>query len=279
MSVTGRRAVRAIHPSREYQGERNPVSDTTASATPSAAEPGTVVVAVDGPAGSGKSSVSRAVARRLGLGYLDTGAMYRAVTWACLDAGVDLDDPAAVLATVRAADVVVGTDPDDVRVTVNGHDVTAEIRTGRVSGAVSSVARNLDVRAELIRLQREAIAAERSGPRRGVIAEGRDITTVVAPDADVRLLLTASEEARARRRAHQLAAAGRPVDAATVAATRARVAARDATDSTVNDFTNAAEGVTTLDTSDLDFDGTLAAVLDLVARTTGRRAPVQGARS
>lgn len=239
---------------------------------PDTTPPPSIVVAVDGPAGSGKSSVSRAVARDLGLGYLDTGAMYRAVTWACLDAGVDLEDPAAVVDVVRRAVIEIGTDPDQTQVRVNGHDVTAEIRTSRVSGSVSQVARNLDVRAELIRLQREAIAAERAGARHGVVAEGRDITTVVAPEAEVRLLLTASEAARAERRARQLAAAGKPVDEATIAATRARVAARDATDSTVNDFTTAAEGVTVLDTSDLDFEGTVAAVLGLIGRTTGARA-------
>ncbi|MGL5851210.1 MAG: (d)CMP kinase, partial [Phycicoccus sp.] len=150
-----------------------------------------LTIAIDGPSGSGKSSVSRAVAGRLGIGYLDTGAMYRALTWWCLERGVDLADTAAVADAARALPLVMGTDPAAPTVTVGGTDVSAAIRTSEVSTVVSRVATNLEVRPVLQRLQRDLIArvAEATG---GVVAEGRDITTVVAPDAEVRVLLTAS---------------------------------------------------------------------------------------
>ncbi|WP_123308730.1 (d)CMP kinase [Cellulomonas sp. PhB143] len=229
-----------------------------------------MVVAIDGPAGSGKSSVSRAVARRLGLGYLDTGAMYRAATWWCLDQGVDLADPDAVAHAVAAMPLVMGTDPADPTVSVDGTDVTAAIRTGEISTAVSAVATNLEVRAELRRLQRAAIGAERApgahSGGRGVVAEGRDITTVVAPDADVRVLLTASEAARLARRARELH--GDAGDAA-VEATRDQVLRRDKDDSTVSQFQVAADGVVTVDSSELDLDQTIDAVLTVIAQVTG----------
>ncbi|MGW6130838.1 (d)CMP kinase [Cellulomonas sp. NPDC055163] len=233
----------------------------------------TVVVAVDGPSGSGKSSVSREVARRLGLAFLDTGAMYRAATWWCLETGVPLDDTAAVAATVRDLRLAVGVDPDAPTVHVGEHDVAAAIRETRISAAVSAVATNLDVRAELGRLQREAIAAESTpgsfSQGRGVVAEGRDITTVIAPDADVRLLLTASEEARLARRARDVHGSD---DAASVEATRDQVLRRDADDATVSTFHTAADGVVTVDSSDLDLEQTVRAVLEVVARATGVRA-------
>src|SRR6188508_1303187 len=162
-----------------------------------------LTIAIDGPSGSGKSSVSRAVARRLGIGYLDTGAMYRALTWWCLERGIDLDDPDAVAAAARDLPLAIGTDPAAPSVAVGGTDVAEAIRTTEVSTAVSAVATNLEVRAVLRRLQRDLMTrvAEQTG---GVVAEGRDITTVVAPDARVRVLLTASEEARLQRRAAEL---------------------------------------------------------------------------
>ncbi|MDQ1293667.1 MAG: CMP/dCMP kinase, partial [Actinomycetota bacterium] len=152
-----------------------------------------LVLAVDGPSGSGKSSVSREVARRLGLEYLDTGAMYRAVCWSVLDAGLDPGRPGALADHVHELDLVVGTDPRAATVHVRGRDITAAIREGRISAAVSAVAGDPDVRAEMRRRQRDLIEAARRGPGRGCVAEGRDITTVVAPDADVRILLTADE--------------------------------------------------------------------------------------
>ena len=223
-----------------------------------------LTIAIDGPSGSGKSSVSKAVARRLGVGYLDTGAMYRALTWWCLEQGLDLTDTDAVAAAARELPLEIGTDPDAPTVSVGGTDVSAAIRTTRVSTAVSAVATNLEVRAVLQQLQRDLMArvAEQSG---GVVAEGRDITTVVAPDARVRVLLTASEEARLRRRSAELHGT---VDAAAVEATRDQVVRRDRDDSTVSTFTEAAEGVALVDTSDLDFDESVEAVLDVVAAET-----------
>jgi cytidylate kinase len=228
-----------------------------------------LVVAVDGPSGSGKSSVSREVARRLGLEYLDTGAMYRAACWSSLEAGLDLADQPAVAAHVRDLDLVMGTDPESPWVTVGGRDISAEIRETRISTAVSAVATNQDVRAELRDRQRALIDAARRGPRGGVVAEGRDITTVVAPDADVRLLLTASEEARLTRRALDVHGTD---DAAAIDATRDQVVRRDADDSTVSSFQVAAEGVVELDSSVLDFGQTVEAVLAAVSRAA---APVR----
>jgi cytidylate kinase len=228
-----------------------------------------LVIAVDGPSGSGKSSVSREVARRLSLEYLDTGAMYRASCWSCLEAGIDLADEAAVAAHVRDMDLGMGTDPGAPWVTVGGRDVSTEIRETRISTAVSTVATNLEVRAELRDRQRAIIAAARRGPRGGVVAEGRDITTVVAPDADVRLLLTASEEARLTRRALDVHGTA---DAAAIDATRDQVVRRDADDSTVSSFRVAADGVVLLDSSVLDFEQTVEAVLAAVSRAA---APVR----
>jgi cytidylate kinase len=232
-----------------------------------------LVVAIDGPSGSGKSSVSRRAASRLGLAYLDTGAMYRAATWWCLDQGIALADAAAVAAAVARMPLVMGVDPEAPAVHVGGTDVGAAIRTPEISAQVSAVATNLDVRVELGRLQREAIAAQaRPGSfsgGRGVVAEGRDITTVIAPDADVRILLTASEEARLARRALEVHGTA---DDAAIAATRDGVVRRDADDSTVVEFRTAADGVVTIDSSDLDLEQTVAAVLEVVRRVSGRTA-------
>lgn len=147
--------------------------------------PAPLVVAVDGPSGSGKSSVSKAVARRLGAAYLDTGAMYRAVAWHCLHEGVDLADAEAVAAAAVAMDLDQSTDPDVEAVRVGGTDVTEAIRGPEVTDTVSTVAVVIPVREELHRRQRAAIAAAGR-----MVAEGRDITTVVAPDAHARVLLT-----------------------------------------------------------------------------------------
>lgn len=224
-----------------------------------------LVVAIDGPSGSGKSSVSKGVARALGLAYLDTGAMYRAATWWCLDQGVALDDQPAVADAVRVMPLVMGVDPSAPTVAVGGTDVGAAIRETAISAAVSAVATNLAVRDELRRLQRAAIDAERAAGSfsegRGIVAEGRDITTVVAPDADVRVLLTASEEARLARRALDVHGSA---DAASVEATRDQVLRRDADDSTVVQFHTAADGVVTVDSSQLDLAQTIDAVLSVV---------------
>jgi cytidylate kinase len=234
--------------------------------------PHPVVIALDGPSGSGKSSVSREVATRLGLAYLDTGAMYRAATWWCLHEGVPLTDTAAVAALVRELPLEIGLDPAVPSVRVDGVDIDVAIRESAISSAVSAVATNLEVRAELGRRQREVIAAERvpssfSGGR-GIVAEGRDITTVIAPDADVRILLTASEQARLARRARDVHGSD---DAAAVHATRDEVLRRDADDSTVATFHVASDGVATVDSSDLDFEETVQTVLGVVAEMLGRR--------
>jgi cytidylate kinase len=224
-----------------------------------------LVIAVDGPSGSGKSSVSREVARRLGLEYLDTGAMYRAACWSVLDAGIDPADPAsaeAVAEQVRRLDLQLGTDPTAPSVRVAGREISAEIRETRISTAVSAVATNLPARAELQQRQRDLIEAAAKGERGGIVAEGRDITTVIAPDADVRILLTASEAARLARRALDVHGSA---DAAAVAATRDQIVRRDADDSTVSNFQVAADGVLHLDSSGLDLEQTVQAVLDVVA--------------
>ena len=186
-----------------------------------------IVIAVDGPSASGKSSASRGTARALGLRYLDTGAMYRALTWWMLARGVPVDDAEAVAREVAGPVIEVGTDPDEPWVTVDGRDVSAAIRTREVSGSVSAVARVPQVRARLIAQQREIIARAREETP-GIVTEGRDIGTVVAPDAVVKIFLTASETARARRRTTDLA--GDP--GVTVSVTQAEQARRDAMDAT-----------------------------------------------
>jgi CMP/dCMP kinase len=217
--------------------------------------PDTIVVAIDGPSGSGKSSVARGVASRLGLRFVDTGAMYRALTWWALSLGVDLADTDRVAALARELPLRLGTDPADPHVYVDGNDVGDAIRLPEISAAVSAVATNLGVREELVRRQR-ALAAEG-----GVVVEGRDITTVVAPDAPVRVLLTASEAARLARRAREVHGSD---DEAALEATRDQVLRRDADDSTVATFTVAADGVTVVDSSHLTLEETIEAVLTLV---------------
>jgi CMP/dCMP kinase len=166
-----------------------------------------VVVAVDGPAGTGKSSVSRGLARTLGARYLDTGAMYRIVTLAVLRAGIDPGDEAAVGAIAAEVQLSVGYDPDVDRCYLDGEDVSAEIRGDEVTQAVSAVSAVPAVRARLVRLQRAM-----AGGSGSVVVEGRDIGTVVLPDADVKIFLTASAETRARRRNDQNVATGLPDD-------------------------------------------------------------------
>lgn len=155
------------------------------------------VIAIDGPAGSGKSTVSRALADRLGIDRLDTGAMYRAVAWATLDRHVDPTDQASVAELARTLDMTIGE-----RVEVDGTDVTAAIRGPEVSGAVSVVAANPGVRVVLVERQREWMAE-----RGGGVVEGRDIGSVVFPDADVKIYLTATVGERARRRPEEGGAA------------------------------------------------------------------------
>jgi cytidylate kinase len=225
-----------------------------------------LVIAIDGPSGSGKSSLSRAVALRLNLAYLDTGAMFRALTWWCAQNGVDLEDQSAVERAARDLPLQMGTDPSSPSVLVGGVVIDEAIRTSEISESVSKVATNLGVRAELRDRQRALIAesVESSG---GVVAEGRDITTVVAPDADVRILLVANQDARLARRARELhGEAGH----AAVAATHDQIVRRDADDSTVSQFMQAAPGVTLVDNTDLDLEQSVDEVLRVVDAQTGR---------
>lgn len=222
--------------------------------------PRRLVVALDGPSGSGKSSVSREVARRLDAAYLDTGAMYRAVAWHCREAGV-LQDPDAVVAAVQDLDLALSVDPDLDRVVLGTRDVTAAIREPEVSAVVSVVSTNRAVRELLVARQRDIMDSHRR-----IIAEGRDLTTVVAPDADARILLTADAEVRLARRGEQL---GGGVDRQDLTD---QVVARDARDSAVVDFMTPAAGVGLVDSTDLDFEATVQAVLAEIADQSGQGA-------
>lgn len=235
-----------------------------------------LVVAIDGPSGSGKSTIGRHLARHYGLAYLDTGAMYRALAWWALERGLSLADPSpAVVSSVDAAVAELALDlpleepldPDDQAFRVAGTDVSSAIRTSEISTVVSRVATNLAVRAALRDRQRAIIARETTpdgwSSGRGIVAEGRDITTVVAPDATVRVLLVAGEEARLARRAAELFGAA---DDAAIEATRDQVVRRDADDATVSQFHVAADGVATLDSSTLTLEETLDAAVAIVER-------------
>ncbi|MFP5251665.1 MAG: (d)CMP kinase [Actinomycetes bacterium] len=217
------------------------------------AERRATVVAIDGPAGSGKSSVARAVARELGFRFLDTGAAYRALAWLVLERGGDTDDEPTVLAALeRLGTLELTVEPAGQRVAIDGHDVTEAIRSERISAAVSGVARTLPARSAVNERFRAIIADAEPG----IVAEGRDITTVVAPDADVRVRLTADEAVRIRRRFGDVGGDEFQVGA--------RLAARDASDSKVIDFLTAADGVTVVDSTDLTFDETVDAIVRLV---------------
>ena len=211
-----------------------------------------LVIAIDGPSGSGKSSASRGVARALGLRYLDTGAMYRALTWWFIAEKADISDAGLIAERVAEPSIEVSTDPDDPWTRVNGRDVSRDIRTQEVSARVSAVARVPAVRAHLIAQQRAIIAA--ADP--GVVAEGRDIGTVVAPAAQLKVFLTADPGARARRRAAELSA-----DAGETEAAQAR---RDRLDAAQSE--KAADAVL-LDATDL----TLERVIEEITRLARER--------
>lgn len=219
-----------------------------------------VVVAIDGPAGSGKSSVSREAARRLGFEFLDTGAAYRALAWHGLDLGLDFADEDAIVDALDGFDYSIGTDPESYSVWVGRTEVTSAIREPRVTERVSAVARVPEVRRRVTLLFRRIIGETRQA---GIIVEGRDITTVVAPTAQVRILLTASEEARMARRS-------REVTTQSAEATGQALRSRDRADSQVVDFMNAAEGVALLDSTHLDFEQTVDAVVAEVNTSRAR---------
>ena len=221
-----------------------------------------VVVAIDGPAGTGKSSVSKGLARSLGARYLDTGAMYRIVTLAVLRAGVDPGDADAVGSIASTVQLSVSYDPDADRCYLAGEDVSVEIRGDEVTRAVSAVSSVPAVRTRLVRLQR----AMAGGPG-SVVVEGRDIGTVVLPDAPVKIFLTASAETRALRRNEQNVAAGLADDYDSVLADVRR---RDHLDSTrkVSPLRAAADAVV-VDTSDMTEAQVIAHLLELVRQNSG----------
>ncbi|MGK4597151.1 (d)CMP kinase [Amycolatopsis sp. w19] len=218
------------------------------------------MVAMDGPSGTGKSTVSRKLATKLGAGYLDTGAMYRMVTLAVLRAGTDLTDADAIADVARKAEFGIGTSPDEATVTLAGEDVAAEIRGADVTTAVSPVSAVPAVRELLVDRQREIIA-EVLGRVGGIVVEGRDIGTVVSPDAPLKIFLTASAEVRAARRSAQDSAAGRE---STHAVAKASVERRDRLDSTrAASPLRAAEDAVEVDTSALNIDQVIVALAEL----------------
>lgn len=232
--------------------------ENAVSVTPtSSAEP--ILVAIDGPAGSGKSSVSREAAKRLGFGILDTGAAYRALAWAALETGADLDSESSLMTLLEnwSYDITL-LGAQRVSVELPGQsdvvDVTEAIRQPELSAQVSRVSKHPQVRDELNAMFRQLVAQSNLP---GVVVEGRDITTVVAPDAPVRLLLTATAEVRAARRAAEL-------PGFTHEQVRADLTARDTKDAAVVDFFNPAPGVDLIDTTEMNFDQSVQAVMNVV---------------
>ena len=215
-----------------------------------------LVIAVDGPSGSGKSSTSRAVAERLGAAYLDTGSIYRALATWCASRGIGPDDTEKVAHAARELPIEIDTDPAGFRVRVDGRDVTAELHTPEVSGIVSGYAAIRPARDALTEMMRAIIA-----DRGRIVVEGRDITTVVAPDADVRVLLQADPQRRIARRVRQLNGAA---DEDTVTS---QVIGRDAADAASSEFETPAEGVTLIDSSKLDLAAVIELVVNLVPRS------------
>jgi cytidylate kinase len=216
-----------------------------------------VIVAIDGPSGTGKSSTSKAVAAKLGLSYLDTGAQYRAVTWWMLSNGIDVADPAEIAAAAGKPVIVSGTDPTAPTITVDGADASAPIRSRQVTAAVSAVSAVPQVRTRITELQR-SIAAQAA---HGIVVEGRDIGTTVLPAADLKVFLTASPEARAARRSGELTGK----EAASLAATREALVKRDAADSGRRTSPlKKADDAVEVDTTELTLDQVIECVVTLI---------------
>lgn len=210
------------------------------------------VVAIDGPSGTGKSTVSRRLATAIGASYLDTGAMYRAFTWAVLNADLEPSDAAAVASLVGKVQIASGTDPVAPSISVDGRPVDVEIRGPEVTGAVSAVAAVPQVRASMVELQREIINAEGR-----IVVEGRDIASTVWPDAELKVYLTASEEERARRRSTE--------NSSDLAATQADLARRDHLDSSrAASPLRQADGAVEVDTTGLDIPGVVAVLVGML---------------
>lgn len=213
-----------------------------------------VIVAIDGPSGTGKSSTSKAVAAKLGLRYLDTGAQYRAITWWMITNGVDVEDAQAVATAATKPVIVSGTDPSAPSITVDGLDAAGPIRTQEVTSKVSAVSAVPEVRSLITDLQR-SIAAQADG---GIVVEGRDIGTTVLPDADLKIFLTASPEARAARRSGELKGAD-------VHATKEALIKRDAADSSRKTSPLAkADDAVEVDTTELTLEQVIECVVTLV---------------
>ncbi|NDZ81753.1 (d)CMP kinase [Streptomyces sp. SID10853] len=233
--------------------------ETAARNTPAA-----VIVAIDGPSGTGKSSTSKAVAAKLGLSYLDTGAQYRAITWWMIANGVDVQDAAAVANASAKPSIVSGTDPAAPTITVDGADASGPIRTQEVTAKVSAVSAVPEVRTRITELQRDIAAAAEGG----IVVEGRDIGTTVLPDADLKVFLTASPEARAARRSGELKGS----QAAGLAATRDALVKRDAADSSrkTSPLAKAADAVE-VDTTELTLQQVIECVVTLVEEKRAAR--------
>ena len=219
------------------------------------------VVTIDGPAGSGKSTTARRVARRLGYTYLDTGAMYRAMTVKALKTGIDLDDPDALARQARETDIAIRTDPDGTRVILDGADVTDEIRTPEVTQASSPVSAAEGVRKRMVELQRQV------GEGGGIVAEGRDMGSVVFKDAEVKIYLDASLACRAERRKKELEASGTLVDLENM---EKDIESRDAYDSSREHSPLVIpEGSIVLDTTDMTIEDQVERVIQEVNKRTG----------
>lgn len=219
-----------------------------------------LLIGVDGPSGSGKSTVSKQVADILGLGFLETGAMYRALTWLCLQRGVDISNPDAVLDQAGGLSFTSAGTISEPKFYVGDKDVTEDLRSNEVASAVSLVASYPAVRDWMVKAQREQMLQAKSSGK-GMVAEGRDITTVVCPDADVRVLLVADPQARLRRRV--LETYGEVTEEG-MAEMEELVYGRDTEDSKVTAFLEAAHGVETVDSSDLTVNQVVNRVLGLV---------------
>jgi cytidylate kinase len=220
--------------------------------------PNSLVIAIDGPSGSGKSSVSRAVATELGLDYLDTGSMYRAMTWFIQDLGVDINDPQAVATAAKAEVIQPSIEPSEPGIRVAGRDVSVEIRGPEVTQGVSAVSAVPAVRELMVALQRDIAANSKSG----IVVEGRDICAVVLPEAPVRLFITADPEARANRRAKE--------NGAEVTDTQQDLARRDLADSTrtVSPL-EIAPGARVIDTTYMELSEVIAQVVDIARAARG----------
>lgn len=217
-----------------------------------------LIIAIDGPSGSGKSSVSRAVATELSLDYLDTGSMYRAMTWFMQDLGVDLTDSLAIAQAAKADAIEPSIDPSEPGIRVSGRDVSADIRGPEVTNAVSAVSAVPEVRELMVNLQREIATNSQAG----IVVEGRDICSVVLPDAPVRLFITADPHARANRRAKE--------NHSEISATRDDLEKRDLADSTRTlSPLEIAPGARVIDTTHMELSEVIAQVLDLARAAHG----------